>query len=113
MHELAVAQSLVSMAEKIARENGANTISRITVKVGVMSGIHGDSLHFCFPMAAKGTLLAHAYLQIIEEPIEIHCGVCGCKSCPEMLVMLCEQCGSDEVRITKGKELTFQSMEVE
>lgn len=80
MHELAIAQGIVSGACEHA---AGRRVYRVTVAIGMLCAVVPDSLHFCFGLAAEGTLAEGAELVIEEIPGRARCRSCGADSiCP-------------------------------
>ena len=65
MHELAIAESVVSSV--LERTDGRD-VSVVRLCVGQLAGVVPDALTFCFDLAAAGTPLAGATLEIEEKP---------------------------------------------
>ena len=63
MHELTIAKSLIDLACKHAREQGANRVTRLHVRLGTMSVVL-RSLYACFGPATRGTLCENASLDV-------------------------------------------------
>jgi hydrogenase nickel incorporation protein HypA/HybF len=61
MHELAIAQSIVSMAHEVA---AGRNVRCIRMEIGTGSCVSPDSLRFCFDLVAEGSCAAGAVLQI-------------------------------------------------
>jgi [NiFe] hydrogenase assembly HybE family chaperone len=57
MHELSVCLSLLREVERIARENNAGRVTRISVTVGPLSGVEPDLLRNAYPLAVAGTVV--------------------------------------------------------
>ena len=55
MHELSIAQSLIDVACEAAEREGANRVTRLTARIGVLSGVVKECLLFSFGLAAEGT----------------------------------------------------------
>ena len=64
MHELSIAMSLVDLACEKAAQIDVACIAAIHVRVGARSGVVADALSFSFDVAAAGTPLEHARLEI-------------------------------------------------
>ncbi|MEI6807930.1 MAG: hydrogenase maturation nickel metallochaperone HypA [bacterium] len=112
MHELSIVQALVEEVEKIrVRENAAGVVS-VTVQIGALSGVELESLNFSFPMAIEGTGMANAALVITKTPAEVTCDECGEKSEPYLEHMRCGACGSEQVRLSGGREVMIKSVEL-
>ena len=61
MHELAIAESVVS---SVLERTGDSRVSVVRLRVGRLSGVVPDALTFCFELAAAGTTLEGATLEI-------------------------------------------------
>lgn len=108
MHELSITESLVSAI--LDRVDGR--IQAVTIVVGRLSGVVPESVRFCFDVCTQGTRLEAAALDIIELPGRVRCLVCqGEVELPDM-IPLCP-CGSADVDIVGGQELTIKHVEVE
>jgi hydrogenase nickel incorporation protein HypA/HybF len=108
MHELAIAESVV---DQITMRTGANRVHGVRLEVGRLSGVSADALRVCFEMAAAGTGLDGAGLQIDEPDGRGECAACGSSFDVPDLIRLCP-CGSADVRILAGEELRILSVEV-
>jgi hydrogenase nickel incorporation protein HypA/HybF len=112
MHELSLVQALIDKVEQIqAREDGEEVLS-VTVTIGALSGVARASFEFAFPLAAQGTALAKASLKIEETPAEVTCNDCAQVSHPDPGNVRCVQCGSHHIRITGGREMLIQAVEL-
>lgn len=65
VHELAVLRSIVDAVSEHAREH---VVTRVSLGVGVLSGVSPQALEFCFELATRGTVLAGAELVIDVLP---------------------------------------------
>jgi len=105
MHELSVALSLLQEVERIAREEHASEVLRVTVAVGALSGVEAQALETCFPLVAEGSMAAKAELTIMRLPTEVECRACGAKDAAELPMLSCPACGSIDVDVVQGREL--------
>ena len=99
--------------QDFALKNHIEHIQAIQVDVGVLSGVVGDSLIFCFPLVAKGTSLENTALAINQIPLMLHCRNCGRDKSAEVLVLVCSNCKSTDLDIVSGRELIIKNIEVE
>jgi hydrogenase nickel incorporation protein HypA/HybF len=113
MHELAIAMSLVEQAEKVAREQHAVAIPRISVRVGQLSGVDPEALRGAFPLAAEGTPAEGAELVVEVIEARVHCRACGHSSTPSAPFIYCVECRSTEVDVEAGRELYIKSVELD
>jgi hydrogenase nickel incorporation protein HypA/HybF len=70
-------------------------------------------LAFAFSVAGKGTVSEDAELSIMELPVVFKCNACGERTTGESAIFVCLNCGSTDVDLLSGMELTIESMEVE
>jgi len=64
MHEHSLLRGLLRQIATIARENGAQRVSVVRLKLGQLAHIEPDHLHEHFTAAARGTVAAGARLEI-------------------------------------------------
>ena len=108
MHELAIAESVISA---VLERTGEQSVSVVRLRVGRLSGVVPDALTFCFELAAAGTALEGATLEIADEHGRAHCNSCGLDFDLDDPFLLCE-CGSADVALLSGRELSVTSVEV-
>ncbi len=108
MHELAIAESVVS---SVLERTDAAHVSLVRLRIGRLSGVVPDALTFCFELAAVGTSLEGAVLEIDVIPGTGRCRTCGDDFQLADAFLLCD-CGSADVELLTGRELAVQSVEV-
>lgn len=113
MHELAVAQALVEQVESVIRQHRAQSASLIRVRIGPLSGVVAELLANAFPLAAAGSRMEHAVLDLVAAPITVRCETCGAQTEAAMNRLVCGACGDWHTRIVSGDELVLESVELE
>ena len=108
MHELAITQSMV---DAIVDRLGPARVTAVHVRIGKVSGVVPGAVRFCFDLVAEGTPVAGAVLDITEPEGRARCRGCGAEFGVDDLVLLCA-CGSADVELLSGNELTLSSVEV-
>ena len=69
MHELSIARNIVEVvSDRIGMHPGCRVAS-VTLIVGEVSGVDTELLEYAFPVAAEGTPLAEAVLNIGKKPV--------------------------------------------
>jgi hydrogenase nickel incorporation protein HypA/HybF len=114
MHELAVTESILSIAMEAAQKADARRILVIDLVIGELSSIVDDSVQFYFDILSKGTIAEDARLRFNRKQAEAVCWDCDHEfavSAP--LLHSCPNCGSARMHITEGKEFSIESIEVE
>ena len=87
-------------------------MKRLELAVGVLSGVHCDSLRFAFELLSPGTPAAGAELSIRQPAAISRCRQCGAAAEITEIVIDCPQCGSPAIVIEEGRELLLESIEV-
>jgi hydrogenase nickel incorporation protein HypA/HybF len=108
MHELAITESVI---EAITHRIGDARVSRVLLEIGKLSGVVPDAVRFCFDIAADGTPLVGAVLDIIETPGRARCRECGARIEIDGPIALCH-CGSANLEFIDGTELRIKEVEI-
>lgn len=113
MHELAVCQALLGQVTDVATGKGAASVSRITVRLGPLSGVEPHLLERAFTVARAGGIAAHAELVIETEPVRIRCRHCGGENGTDPNRLRCPECGHAPVQLIGGDALVLASLALE
>jgi hydrogenase nickel incorporation protein HypA/HybF len=109
MHELAITQSVVDL---VAERTRGRRVVAVQVRVGRLCGFVPASMELCFDLAVAGTPLEGARLVVHETPGRIACRGCGAEHEVPDAILLCP-CGSADVEVVSGGELSVASVELE
>ncbi|MDD5585602.1 MAG: hydrogenase maturation nickel metallochaperone HypA [Alphaproteobacteria bacterium] len=66
MHEMSLCESIVKIVERQAQKERVCRVVTVRVALGDQSCASEESLNFCFPIVAKGTLAEGAALAFIR-----------------------------------------------
>ena len=113
MHELSIAQSLLSIIEQEAAPYKNAKVIGIKLRIGRLSGVVTDALQFAFEVISKGGLAEGAYMDIEEVPIEIRCNRCNKTFIAEDPYMFCPHCDGLDVEMISGRELDIKEIEID
>jgi hydrogenase nickel incorporation protein HypA/HybF len=105
MHELSIAEAVLAVAREHA---GDRRLAAVTVEVGHLRQVVPSALEFAFELLAPGV-----ELEIVEVPAEGRCRACASHSTLDGFPLTCAGCGSVDVEIVRGEELSVESLEVE
>lgn len=108
MHELAITQSII---ESVADHCDGRRISRVVLEVGTLSGVMIDAVLFCFDLAAEGTPLEGASLDVVEIEARAICRSCKMEFIQDSLLRPC-RCGSHDIERLSGEELNIRQYEL-
>jgi hydrogenase nickel incorporation protein HypA/HybF len=110
MHEMSIAQAILSLAEEHVPPGSALRIVRL--RAGPMRAIEPQSMQWAWEALMAGPEEEHISLELTTLPWKMHCGGCGRKWESDELADRC-QCGCADVRPVGGDELQLISIEVD
>jgi hydrogenase nickel incorporation protein HypA/HybF len=110
MHELAIAESVVAIAERHAT---GRRVASVELKVGHLRQVVPSALTFAFDLLVEETALEGAELRIEEVPAAGRCRDCGADTMLPYFPLQCVACGGLDVEVTAGEELLVESLELE
>jgi hydrogenase nickel incorporation protein HypA/HybF len=113
MHELAVTESILQIAEKNAHQANASKVTDIFLVIGNLSSIVDDSVVFYWEIISKGTVCEDSVIHFNRLPATLYCLVCDHTfEIPGELIP-CPNCGSYQLKIQSGEEFFLESIEIE
>ncbi|GAB4289989.1 MAG: hydrogenase maturation nickel metallochaperone HypA [Thiohalomonadaceae bacterium] len=112
MHELSVCQALLLQVEQVARDNQAQRVDKVVLRIGPLSGVEPRLLQEAFPIARAGTVAAGAELVIEELPLTVRCQNCGAETAAAPNRLICGACGDWHTQLISGDELLLASVEL-
>jgi hydrogenase nickel incorporation protein HypA/HybF len=110
VHELAISEAIVS---EVCERVGACSVVRVVVEIGQLSAVVPDAVRFCFDLAARGTMLEGAALEILEIPGQARCRKCQAPvALGDCHLGTCPACGGVDLDVVGGQELRIKYVEV-
>lgn len=113
MHEVSIMQNSIKIVLEKAKENNLKNISKITIKIGELSGVMSDSLIFAFNSLSKGTIAEGAEFLIEKVDATAMCNDCGITFKIDHFNKLCPSCNKFSTNILSGYELYVNTIEGE
>ncbi|MBD3840782.1 MAG: hydrogenase/urease nickel incorporation protein HypA [Campylobacterales bacterium] len=113
MHEYSIVQSLLNSCEEHASANKASKVTKVVVKIGVMSGVEPDLLQTAFDTFKETTICEDAKFVINIQPVVIECNQCHEESTLEKNEYSCPKCASTDLKIVDGEDMFLMSLELE
>mgnify|MGYP006368704547 CR=1 FL=1 len=113
MHEYSVVQSLLESCEEYARQNEAFKVTKVVVKIGVLSGVEPALLQTAFDTFKEKTVCHNALFIINVQKIEILCNQCNSSSTLQKNEFACPKCESVDLKVTDGEDMYLMSLELE
>ena len=112
MHEVSIMQSTLQLAEEHARKAGGTAITRICLRVGLVSGVVPEALEFAFDVLKTGTMAEGASLEIERIPGEFRCPACGTQVRLDEVRFDCPACNGMLTLANGGADLELSHLEV-
>ncbi len=113
MHEFSIVQSLLSQCEEHAKINKVRKITKVVVKIGVLSGVESDLLINAFETFKIDTICNDAEFLINMQPIVVLCLDCKSKNELEKYEYICPSCKSTNLKVLDGEDMYLMSLEME
>jgi hydrogenase nickel incorporation protein HypA/HybF len=114
MHEFALVMSMLDLAERSARAEGATRIEAIHLEIGALAGVVPEALDFAFGGAKQGTMAEGARLEVDYLPAIAHCASCEAdfELDNRFGIALCPICDTPSAELRQGRELQLSHLEV-
>ncbi|MEA3373843.1 MAG: hydrogenase maturation nickel metallochaperone HypA [Campylobacterota bacterium] len=113
MHEYSIVQALLEQIEPIADENSAEKVTKVIVKIGVMSGVEPHLLEVAFNTFKEKTICEGAEFVMKIQPVTVHCLDCEAHSELDVMHYRCPECESLNIKVTDGEEMFLMTLEME
>lgn len=112
MHELAITESILSIANQAAKENNGTKVTDIYLVIGQLSSIVDDSVQFYWDHISQGTVSEGAKLHFERRPAILHCKSCDHQYSLGEILQPCPNCHSVDVFIESGEELLVDHIDI-
>ncbi len=113
MHELAITQSILTIALEQASVSRSSKITKINLTIGELSGFIDDCIQFHFGFLSKGTIAAGAALSFDKPAARLRCRRCAREFSPAESLWVCPSCNEPGAEVVSGRECFVSSIEVE
>ena len=113
MHELSIADSIVSTVKSEMNSKGHLTVFEIGLRIGEMTDINEDSLRFGLEILTKETDLEGVKIAIESVPLMGQCKSCQREFRIVEFMFFCPACEGVEIEVLMGKELEISYLKVE
>jgi hydrogenase nickel incorporation protein HypA/HybF len=113
MHEMGITQSILAASFDAATNAGMTRITEIRISVGDLTETVDFALEFAFEALTPDTMAEGATLVITKIAAKSRCNECGLEYEHDRFQMLCPACGSMNVELLQGRELSIDSVEAD
>lgn len=111
MHELGIVFHIIDSVEAVGKENALQSVRRVTMELGEVSGVVPEALIDCWNWAKKRSeLLKNSTMEI--EPLQAVtlCRACGAEYSTVAHGRICPQCGSGETHLLTGTQINIKEI---
>jgi len=113
MHEYSIVQSLLDSCDENAAKNQATKVTKVVIKIGVMSGVEVELLRTAFDTFKEKTICEKAEFIINVQPVVIKCNECQEESIIEGNEYHCPKCKSANLNVIDGEDMYLMQLELE
>ncbi|MCK9490639.1 MAG: hydrogenase maturation nickel metallochaperone HypA [Sulfurimonas sp.] len=113
MHEYSIVQSLLDSCDENAAKNQATKVTKVVIKIGVMSGVEPELLRTAFDTFKEKTICEKAEFIINIQPVIIKCNGCQEESTIEGNEYHCPKCKSVDLSVLDGEDMYLMQLELE
>jgi len=112
MHEYSIVQSLLDSCEENAKANNSTKVTKVVVKIGVMSGVEPELLKTAFDTFKEKTICEEAEFIMNIQSVVIKCNSCQKESTLSKLEYCCPSCKSIDLNIIDGEDMYLMQLEL-
>lgn len=112
MHELSIAQAIVDQAVAVCAAERGERVLRVSLRLGVLSGVEEHALREAFPIACQNTRAEKSSLEIEIEEASVFCRDCDAEVVVTPPFMVCQTCLGGNVEFRKGRDMVIRQIEI-
>ncbi|HTY13653.1 MAG TPA: hydrogenase maturation nickel metallochaperone HypA [Candidatus Omnitrophota bacterium] len=111
MHELGLAEDVLRLLKEEAKNKGLKKITRAKVAIGETLISDPPEFHELFAMISAGSPAEGMKLEVEISPLKAVCSGCKKEFIPKELRFDCPHCGSTDIKVASGREITIREIE--
>ncbi len=113
MHEMYLAENVITLLEEASVKQGFVRVNALWVEIGALSHVEPDALVFCFDAVSENTLAENAVLNIILVKGVGFCSECNKQFTYNQHYDPCPYCENYQVEVIAGDQMRLKNLEVE
>ncbi|MEA1891161.1 MAG: hydrogenase maturation nickel metallochaperone HypA [Campylobacterota bacterium] len=113
MHEYSIVQSLIESCQEHVESNNAKKVTKVVVKIGVMSGVEPHLLKEAFELFKEGSVCDGCEFVMNIQRVKIECLTCKEISELDKNEYSCPRCESIDIKIIDGEDMFLMQLELE
>lgn len=107
MHELGLAEDVLTKIKEAARKKGLAKVNFAKVQIGETLITDPPEFRELFNTIASGSIAEGVDLEVEIVSLRAECAECKRAFVPEKLRFDCPQCGSTDIRVVSGREINI------
>ena len=111
MHEVSIIQSVIKIVSEKAIENKLTKVTKVSLKIGELSGVMPECLNFAYEICIIDTMLEGSTLEIEKVNAVAECKDCTKEFPIDHFNKLCPCCNKFCSSIIRGYELYVNTIE--
>jgi hydrogenase nickel incorporation protein HypA/HybF len=114
MHEMGIAEGILSSSLEAAESAGARGITGVYVTIGELTEVSEDALQFAWEAICPGTRAEGSVLDITMVPATSRCADCAHEWVHDRYSgARCPSCGGWVVMLQQGREMKIDSIDID
>ena len=113
MHEMTIAQNIIRIVEESRGKEAFEKVHCVRIEIGALAAVDSAALQFSFEAAIEHTPLQGAVLDICHIEGVALCGQCNQQVKIQQYYDACPLCGSYQLELLQGAEMSVKNIEVE
>lgn len=113
MHEYSIVTALIEECERHAQANNADKITRVEIKLGILSGVEPELLKTAFETFKLEGMCRDAELVMNIQPLLLSCLTCGASTEHHDRSVICGHCQSGQTKVLDGEDMLLMQLELE
>lgn len=113
MHELGICDAVLKTVDGIAREEKLSAVHKVTLEVGMLSGVVPRFLADCWEAVVDGTTYEKTELCIETVNGLARCEDCGHEFSADLEKLWCPRCAGKRLTPLTGTDLTIKEIEAD
>ena len=113
MHELGICDAILKTVDGIVKEEQLTVVHKITLELGMLSGVVPSFMTDCWQADIDGTPYADTLLEIETINGIARCEDCGYEFSADLDRMYCPKCAGRRLTPLTGTDLTIKEIEAD
>ncbi len=113
MHELGICDAILKTVDGIAKKEELTVVSKVTLEVGMLSGVIPRFLTDCWQAVIDGTPYENTELGLEIINGIARCEDCGAEFSADLEKLYCPKCCGQRLTPLTGTDLTIKEIEAE